>query len=62
VPIKSDAQIETLTAAVGPEQVAISGDDILIEYCERLLNAITKINEFQLNPMHSSALVSFITH
>ena len=27
------------------EQVSISGDDILIEYCERLIKALQKVPE-----------------
>ena len=56
--------METLATniSVGSEQIAISGDDILIEYCERILNALTKTTEFQLNPLQSTALIKFITH
>jgi hypothetical protein len=44
------------------EKVLITGDDILIEYCERLMNALKQINETVLKVSWKSCLEKFITH
>jgi RNase P/RNase MRP subunit p29 len=45
--IDKKEKLMTLATQVemGGEQISISGDDILIEYCERLLSALCKIPE-----------------
>lgn len=44
------------------ESISISGDDILIEYCERLVLALQKVTETQLNPSHLTNILKFINH
>jgi hypothetical protein len=36
------------TMQVGTDQITVSGDDILIEYCERILKALASIPEQKL--------------
>lgn len=40
----------------------ISGDDILIEYCERLKHALRQIPDSSLRPAQQAQLIRFITH
>lgn len=40
----------------------ITGDDILIEYVDRLMNVIQKMTEADLKPSWKSAIEKFITH
>ena len=47
---------------VNPEKVMISGDDILIEYAERLVSHLKKISEVQLKAQHKTAILKFIAH
>ncbi len=43
-------------------KVVISGDDILIEYCQRLKIALRKLSESVLRPSQHTQLIRFITH
>ena len=40
----------------------ISGDDILIEYCERVKQALKQIPDVNLRPAQQAQLIRFITH
>lgn len=40
----------------------ITGDDILIEYCERLMSALKSVNETLLKVSWRSCLEKFISH
>jgi hypothetical protein len=44
------------------DKVLITGDDILIEYCERLMNALKQVNESLLKVNWRNCLEKFITH
>ena len=44
------------------EKVLITGDDILIEYCERLMSALKQINETLLKVSWRQNIEKFITH
>jgi hypothetical protein len=44
------------------EKVLITGDDILIEYCERLMNCLKHINETMLKVSWRTCIDKFITH
>ena len=44
------------------DKVLITGDDILIEYCDRLMNALKQINETLLKVNWRNCLERFITH
>ena len=46
----------------GGEKVLITGDDILIEYCERIMNAMKQINETMLKVHWKANIEKFITH
>ena len=43
-------------------KVVISGDDILIEYCERVKHALKQIPDVKLRPAQQAQLIRFITH
>ena len=43
-------------------KVVISGDDILIEYCERLKHALKQVPDSKIRPAQQAQLVRFITH
>ena len=49
-------------AATSEGKVKISGDDILIEYCQRLKHALKKIPDAKLRPVQQAQLIRFITH
>ena len=44
------------------EKVIISGDDILIEYCERTVRALKQIPDAKLRPAQHAQLLRFITY
>ena len=44
------------------EKVLITGDDILIEYVERLMNSIKNLADDQFQDSWKQALDRFITH
>ena len=43
-------------------KIVISGDDILIEYCERLKYTLRQIPDSKLRPAQQAQLIRFITH
>ena len=57
----SDASSTSLIQSMH-EKVMISGDDILIEYAERLVQHLKKISEVSLKPHHKTMFLKFITH
>jgi len=44
------------------EKVMISGDDILIEYTERLVGHLKKTSESSLKQSNKTQLLKFISH
>ena len=44
------------------DKVALSGDDCLIEYCERLRYALAQIPDHQIRPAQQAQLIRFISH
>ena len=44
------------------ERVLITGDDILIEYVERLMNEIKNVNDNDLKVSWKNQIEKFITH
>ena len=42
--------------------VVISGDDILIEYCERIRHALRQVPDARVRPAQQAQLIRFITH
>lgn len=44
------------------ERVLITGDDILIEYVDRLIHEIQNINDADFKPNWRSSIEKFITH
>jgi len=44
------------------ERVLITGDDILIEYVERLMNEIKNVNDNDLKASWKNQIEKFITH
>mmetsp|Transcript_32090 Transcript_32090/g.42565 ORF Transcript_32090/g.42565 Transcript_32090/m.42565 type:complete len:125 (+) Transcript_32090:439-813(+) len=42
--------------------VVISGDDILIEYCERIRHALRQVADARVRPSQQAQLIRFITH
>lgn len=44
------------------ERVLITGDDILIEYVERLMNEIKNVDDNGLKPAWKTQIEKFITH
>jgi len=42
--------------------MTISGDDILIEYCERIRHALRQIPDSRVRPALQAQLVRFISH
>ena len=60
-----DGAGETKMAANSPSKsgkIVISGDDILIEYCERLKYTLRQISDTKLRPAQQAQLIRFITH
>lgn len=60
-----DGSGEAQLAANSPSKagkIVISGDDILIEYCERLKHTLRQIPDSKLRPAQQAQLIRFITH
>ena len=47
---------------INGDKVTISGDDVLIDYSERLARALQRVPEYQLRPYHHSQVLKFISH
>jgi len=50
------------TKSLPQEKVLITGDDILIEYVERLMSGIRALSEEGMSDLWKVALEKFITH
>ena len=44
------------------ETLSVSGDDIMIEYCERLVLALQKVSDTQLSSSQLTCILKFINH
>ena len=60
--METSASIEGTSAAKDQERVLITGDDILIEYVDRLMREIQNVNDSELKQSWKVAIEKFITH
>ena len=51
-----------MTSSKKSDKVLITGDDILIEYVERIMNALKQVNESSLKVSWRASLDKFISH
>jgi anti-sigma28 factor (negative regulator of flagellin synthesis) len=58
----SSASVTSSSQSTQQERVLITGDDILIEYVERLMNEIKNVDEGGLKPSWKTQIEKFITH
>lgn len=62
IKLEDQSNKDSQKQSVCNEKILLTGDDVLIEYVERLINAIKQINDGLLKTYWKQVLEKFINH